>query len=152
MTRVWIVLVIVQRIPADIITAEYYAERYQRRPPPTAMPVILATRTPGPGVVVVNPASVVIRSPTPRLLAYPCPTIRRDPGPITITIGGPVNVAVDGGRSRMPDPAVISRVSPVAIDIKIFTTPNVSIVILRVITQPLCQVTLAFLHPEIPRI
>src|SRR6476659_1039839 len=143
-------LVVVQRIPANIIATKNNAERYQRRSPPAAVTVVLTTRAPCPVVVVVDPTAVVIRCPAPRFLAHPGPAIRRNPGPVTITIWGPVVVAVDCGRARMPNPAVVGRVGPVAIGIQIFTTPNVTVVVLRVITQSLGQITLAFLDPVIP--
>src|SRR5258706_7889755 len=151
MTRIRVVLVIVQRIPADVITKNYL-ERDQRGPPPTAMTVILAARTPGPIVVVVNPAAVVIRSPAPGLLAHPGPTIRRNPVPIPIPIWSPIVVTVDCAGLRMPDPAIVFGVSPIAIGIQVFATPNITIVILSVVTQPLRQVTLAFLNPVVPGI
>ena len=129
-TRMRIALVIVQRIPADVV-AERNGKRDERRPPPTAMPVITAARTPGPIVVVIDPAAVVIRRPAPRLVANPGPAVRRNPTPAAVTIGRPVIVVVDDRRVRTPDPTIVSRVSPVAVGIKVFGAPNVLVVILR---------------------
>ena len=151
MTRIRVMLVIVQRIPANVITKNY-SERDQRGPPPTAMPVILTARAPGPIVVVVNPATVVIWRPAPGLQAHPGPAIRWNPGPITITIGSPIVVSIDGAGVRVPDPAIIFGVGPIAVGIQIFTTPNITIVILSVVTHPLGQIALAFLDPIIPRV
>ena len=77
-SRVWISLVIVKRIPAIVIAKRkiHIHKSYERRSPPTAFPVELAARAPGPVVVVVNPAAIVIRRPTPGFIAHPGPAIR----------------------------------------------------------------------------
>ena len=51
---------------------------------------------------------------------------------------------------RSPDPAVVVRVGPVAIGIKIFAAPNIAVVILRVVTKPLGEETLAVTDPVVP--
>src|SRR6185369_9242378 len=64
----------------------------------------------------------------------------------------PIVVTVDCAGARMPDPAIVFGVSPVAVGIQVFATPNITIVILCVVTQSLRQVTLAFLDPVVPGI
>lgn len=68
-------MMIMKRVPANVI-AKRNVKRYQRGPPPTAMPVIPAARTPRPVVVVIDPAAIMIRSPAPRLIPNPGPAIR----------------------------------------------------------------------------
>ena len=115
-SRMRISLVIVQRIPAHVITKrDVEDKRDQRRAPPTSLFVKLAARAPRPVIVVVNPTTVVIRRPAPRLVTNPRPTVRRTPGPITVAIWRPVAVDADGARMWPPDPAVIICVSPLAI-------------------------------------
>src|ERR1043166_732985 len=146
-----VALIVVQRIPANVI-AERNVEYDQRRTPPTAVPVISTARTPGPVVVVIDPTSVMIRRPTPRLLAHPGPTIRITPGPIAITIRRPVVVAAQKSCTWLPDPAVVGGVTPVAVGIKIFGAPNVAIVILNVVTQTFSQIMFALVDPIVPGI
>src|SRR5687767_3019487 len=105
----------------------------ERRTPPTAMPVILTARTPGPVVVIVDPAAVVIRGPTPGLITNPGPAIRRNPDPVSVAIRRPVVIVVDNRNVWPPDPAIVIGVGPVAISVKVFGAPDVVVVILRVV-------------------
>src|SRR6185503_1253921 len=116
----WIALMIIKRIPTDVV-AEAYGERDQRRPPPAAMTVELAARTPGPIVVVVDPTAVVIRRPTPGLLAHPGPTVRRNPNPAAIAIRSPIVIVVYDSDVRAPNPAVVVNVGPIAVGVEIFS-------------------------------
>jgi hypothetical protein len=50
---------------------------------------------------------------------------------------------------RTPDPAEIICVSPLAIGGQFFRPPNVLVVILRVVTKLLRQVTLAIVYPRV---
>jgi hypothetical protein len=152
-TRMWISLVVIQRIPANVIAKrEVERERDQRRAPPTAVPIEQASWTPGPVTVVVNPASVVIRRPTPWLVTDPCPTIRRNPGPLPVTIRRPIAVNADRTRERTPDPTVIVSLDPVAVSTEIFAAPNIFVVVLDVILQSLREVLLALNNPIVNRV
>jgi hypothetical protein len=46
-----------------------------------------------------------------------------------------------------PDPAVIIRVSPIAVCIQIFSSPDVLVVILNVVSETLGQVALTIVDP-----
>jgi hypothetical protein len=116
------------------------------------MTVVIATRAPGPIVVVIDPAAIVVRGPTPWLITNPRPAVWRTPGPVTITIRGPVVIVVNYGRMRSPDPTVVACICPIAISIEIFGAPNIAIVVLNVIAQSLSQIMLAFFHPVVPGI
>ena len=142
-------MMITEWIPVNLITKRNI-ERDQCRTPPTSIPVIITARAPGPVVVVIDPAAVVIRGPTPRFVTHPRPTIRGAPGPTPITIRRPAVVVVDYGRVRPPDPAIVIRVGPIAIGIQIFGAPHVAVVILNVVTQALREIVLAPVDPVVP--
>ena len=55
-------------------------------------------------------------------------------------------------RVWSPDPAKVVGVSPVAIGIEIFRAPNVLVVILDVVTQPLREIALAIVDPIVNRV
>src|SRR6185295_178041 len=112
-SRMRVTLMIVQRIPANVI-AKRNVKRYQRGSPPAAVPVVKTSRAPRPVAVIVDPAAIVIRSPTPRFVAHPGPAIRGNPAPATVAIRRPVVVVIDYGLMRPPDPAVVVHVGPVA--------------------------------------
>src|SRR6185503_14303218 len=121
----WISLVVIQRVPAHVISKrDVENKRDQRRTPPTALSVELAARTPGPVAVVINPTPVVIRRPAPRLVTNPRPAVRGTPRPVTVAVRRPVAVDADGARTWTPDPAVIICVDPIAIGVEIFSTPD----------------------------
>lgn len=152
-TRMRIALVITQRIPADVITErDVENERDERRTPPAPVAIKQAARSPGPVTVVVNPAPVVIRRPSPRLVSNPRPAVRRAPRPLPVTIRRPIAVDVDRARKWTPDPTVIIGLDPVAIGVEILAAPDVLIVVLGVVLESLCEVTLAFRDPIINRI
>jgi hypothetical protein len=48
---------------------------------------------------------------------------------------------------RSPDPAIVGRVSPIAVCIEILCAPNVFIIVLGVVAKPLSQITLAVVYP-----
>src|SRR5687767_15629674 len=105
-TRPRITMMIRERIPRNVV-ADRNVESYESRTPPTTIAMVVAARTPGPVVVVVDPATVVIRSPTPRFISDPRPTVRPNPGPGPMTIRRPVYVVVDDRDMWSPDPAVV---------------------------------------------
>jgi hypothetical protein len=149
-TRMRIALVIIQRIPADVVTErDVEHERDQRRTPPTAVVVELAARAPRPVTVEVNPTAVVIRRPAPRLVANPRPAIRRTPGPLPVTIRRPIAVDADRAGKRTPDPTVVVSLDPIAIGLEILAAPNVFVVILVVVLQSLREIAFAFRDPII---
>src|SRR5439155_22401479 len=80
----WVSFVIRKWIPADVISeGEVNRNKSdQRRAPPASVAIVLAAGTPGPIVVVVDPAAVVIGSPAPGLITNPGPTVRRTPSPV----------------------------------------------------------------------
>src|SRR2546426_11584565 len=90
---------------------------------------IVAVRTPGPVVVVIDPAAIMIRRPAPRFVADPGPSVRLTPDPGAKTIRRPVVVVIDDCYVRSPDPAVVVDVSPTAVSIEIFRTPNVGVIV-----------------------
>src|SRR4026209_708004 len=91
--RMRIALVIIQRVPADVIAErDVEHKRDECGAPPASVPVVLAARAPGPVAVVINPTPVVIRRPAPRLVTNPRPTVRRTPRPMTVAIRRPVAV------------------------------------------------------------
>src|SRR6476620_4104650 len=132
-------------VPAIVVA---HIDDYNERGSPPAMTAEVCTaRTPGPVAAVIDPTSVVIWRPAPWFIPHPGPTIRRTPHPVTVTIRCPINVAVDGARMWSPDPPVIACVSPIAVRIEIFGTPNVFIIVLGVIAEPLSQITLTVVYP-----
>src|SRR5678815_4717013 len=116
------------------------------------MSVVVTARTPGPIVVVVNPAAVVVRSPAPWFIANPGPAVWPKPRPASITVRRPVVVIVDDCYVRAPDPAIVVSVRPVAVSIQIFRAPNSTVIVLSVVTHPLREVTFAIVNPVVPRI
>jgi len=132
-------------IPAIVIANIH--EDYKCGPPPAVIVEEGTARTPCPVTVVIHPSAVVIWCPAPRFISHPGPTIRRTPHPVTITIRRPIAVDVNRVRLRSPDPAVVGRVSPIAVCVEIFGAPNVFIIVLGVVTKTLGQVTLAIVHP-----
>src|SRR5215213_7177204 len=149
-SRMWISLVIIQRVPAHVIAErEVEHKRNERGTPPAPLLVEPAARRPGPIIVVVNPTTVVIRRPAPRLITNPRPTVRRTPRPMTVAIWRPIAVGVDGARTRPPDPAVVVRVSPVAVRVEIFGAQDVFVEILHISLLKLCVILLALFYPII---
>src|SRR5690242_4215524 len=149
-TRMRIALVIIQRIPTDVIAKrDVKHERHQRRTPPTAIAIKLAARTPRPVTVVINPATIVIRRPSPRLVSNPRPTVRRTPGPLPVTIWHPIAIPADRARERTPDPTVIVGLNPIAVRIEILAAPNILVVIPGIVLESLRQVALAIRDPVI---
>ena len=132
-------------IPAIVIAN--INEDYECGPPPAVIAEVGTARTPCPVPVVIHPSAVVIWRPAPRFITHPGPTIRRTPHPVTITIRRPITVNVNRGRMRSPDPAVVGRVSPIAVCVEVFGTPNVFIIVLGVVTKTLSKVTLAVVYP-----
>jgi hypothetical protein len=122
-------------------------EYYKRGSPPTVIAEVRTPRTPCPVTVVIHPSSIVIWRPSPGFITHPGPTIRRTPYPVTVSIWRPINVDVNGARVRSPDPAVVGRVSPIAVCIEILCTPNVVIIVLGVVAKALSQITLAVVYP-----
>src|SRR5437879_12219234 len=90
---------------------------------------IIAVRTPGPVVVVINPAAIVIRRPAPRFVADPGPAVRIAPEPRPETIRRPVVVVIDDGNVRTPDPAVVVGVRPTAVGAESLRAPEARSVI-----------------------
>jgi len=131
-------------IPTIVIT--HIDEDYERGSPPAVIAEVGTPRTPRPVTVVIHPSSVVIWRPSPGFITHPGPTIRRTPYPVTISIWRPINV-VDGARMRSPDPAVVGRVTPIAVCIEILGAPNVFIIVLGVVAKSLSQITLAVVYP-----
>ena len=109
----------------------------------------MTARTPGPIIVVIDPAPIVIRGPAPRFIPDPRPAIGRAPGPVAVTIGRPVVVDIDYGRVRTPDPTIVRHIRPIAISIEIFSAPNVFIIVLNVVMRSLGQIALAIIHPTV---
>lgn len=133
-TRTRISLVIRQRVPTNIVAERNVEhERDECRSPPTAMSVMLTSRTPCPIPIVVYPATVVVRRPTPRFIPDPCPAVRRTPRPMAITIRRPVGECADGCHMRPPDPAVVFGIGPITVSVEILCAPNVLVVILDVV-------------------
>ena len=125
---------------------------YQRRPPPAAPRTVVAVRAPGPIIIVVDPAAIVIRRPAPGLVTNPRPAVRRNPNPLTIPIRRPVVVVVDDRDLRSPDPAVIVCIGPTAIRIEIFPAPDIIVQVAHVVVilQPRGQITFAIVDPVVP--
>ena len=147
-TRMRIALVIRQRVPADVVSKRYVEhKRDEGRPPPTALAMELTARTPGPGVVVVDPTAVVIRRPTPRFMSDPGPTVRWTPRPLPITIRRPIVVGSDHACARHPHPAVVVGVPPITVSIEIFRAPNVFVKILNVLFGALREMALTLVYP-----
>src|SRR5438128_7918618 len=116
--------------------------------------LIADARTPGPIVVVIDPAAVVIRRPTPGLLSHPGPAVWGAPRPVSIAIRRPVVVDVDYGSVRPPDPAVIVGVNPITIGVQFFRAPDIGIVIPNavIVSQPSCQLCFATGYPIVPAV
>jgi len=150
-TRVWIPLVVVKRIPA-IIVAKRDMERDECRSPPTSISVVPTAWTPRPSIVVIDPPSEVIRRPTPGFVTNPRPTIRWAPRPMAVTIWNPIIVDAYGGTAWQPNPTKFSCVRPIAIGIQIFRPPKILVVILNVVPQPLCEIALAIIHPVVKEV
>ena len=150
-TRVRIAVVIRQRIPADV-GSEREVESNERRPPPTAVPVVPAARHPDPVVVVEDPAAVVIRRPSPRFVADPRPTVWWTPGPMAVSIWRPICVTRQDSGPWPPGPAEFVVVAPVAPRREIFCSPHELVVILNVVTQALREKTFAVVHPIVNRV
>jgi hypothetical protein len=132
---VWIALVIVERIPAITTPTEIeMKERHQGAAPPTMVPVKLATRTPSPSAVVVDPTSIVIRGPTPWFISNPGPAEWRTPRPVSVAIGCPIVIKVYDSLMWPPDPTVVFGVIPITVAVEIFSAPNIFIKVLNVIT------------------
>jgi len=149
-TRMRIALVIVQRIPADVVAKrDVENKRDQRRTPPTAIVIKLAARTPSPVTVDINPTTVVIRRPAPWLVTNPRPAIRRTPGPLTVTIRRPIVIHADRAWERTPDPTVVVGLDPIAVSLEILAAPNILVVVLVVVLQSLREIPLAFHDPVI---
>ena len=110
----------------------------------------MAAGTPHPVVVVINPSPVVIRRPAPGFISDPGPTVWRTPRPISVTIRSPVVVVIDDRRMRLPDPAVIARIDPIAVCVEVFGAPDVTVVIAIVITQAFGEVSFAICDPVLP--
>src|SRR5687768_9429682 len=98
----------------------------------------MAARHPGPRVVVVDPASVVIRRPTPWFVTDPRPAIGRTPRPMTVAVRRPVAERVDHARVRLPDPTVIAGLRPVAVVAEVFGAPNIFVEVLIFIAKASC--------------
>ena len=143
-------MVIAQWIPTIVIA--YIDEDYERRSPPTMISKVSTARTPGPVAAVIYPTSVVVRRPTPRLVTDPGPAIRGTPHPVTITIRRPIRIDVDDGIMRSPDPTVVRRVRPITIRVEIFSAPDITVVILCVVTKSFREIALAIIDPLVPRI
>jgi len=142
--------VIAKWIPTIVVV--YIDEYHECRSPPASIMQVCTTRTPPPVTIEKHPTSVVIGRPTPRFITYPSPTVRWTPNPVTITIGCPISVDIDGGGMRSPDPAIVGRVSPIAVGIKIFSSPYVLVVILNVVPETLRQIALAVVDPFVNRV
>src|SRR5262245_22969443 len=81
-------------VPVAITKREIELEKgYERGTPPSAIALKLATRTPRPVTVVIDPATIVIWRPAPFFIAHPGPAIRRAPDPMAITIRRPIAVS-----------------------------------------------------------
>lgn len=151
--RTWIAMTIGKRVPANLVAkVNINYKGHQGRSPPTALAIVLTTRSPRPGVVVVDPTAVVIRSPTPGFKAYPSPSIWRTPGPLAIAIRRPVIVTSQGVRMRPPDPTIFAGVGPCAVGVEIFRAPDVIVVVVSVIAELLNQEALAFVDPIVERV
>src|SRR5882724_6747736 len=150
----WITLVIRQRIPAVAVSERKMNgnKGHQRRSPPTAMTVVMTTRTPGPVVVVVDPTTVVIGGPAPRFISHPCPTVRWAPGPVSITIRRPIIVDIYYCCAGPPNPPVVGGIGPISIGIEILSSPHVLVVVLSIVPQALGQIAFAITDPTIQRI
>jgi hypothetical protein len=144
-------MVISKRIPIDMIPKRD-VETYQRRTPPTAVPVVTAARTPSPVVVVVNPAAVVIGRPSPWFITHPSPPIWRTPDPIPISVGRPIVVSTDRVWVWSPNPSIIGGVHPSAVGVQIFSAPDVRVVILRVVAHPVRKISLTIFNPVVPEV
>lgn len=95
-SRMRILLVVIQRVPADVVAKrEVEDKRDERGPPPASVSVKLAARAPRPVAVVINPAAIVIRRPAPRLVTDPRPAVRRAPAPLAVAIRSPIAVDVE---------------------------------------------------------
>ncbi|ARF86117.1 ROK family xylose-responsive transcription regulator [Burkholderia cenocepacia] len=77
---------------------------------------------PGPAVVHVRPAAVVIRREAPRRVVDPGPAPRRLPDPVAVVIRRPVGRRV----VRHPDRAVVRRFAPRAVRIEILVAGDVA--------------------------
>src|ERR1051325_4324096 len=142
-----------QRIPCDLLVGGGVDvdEGDEGRSPPVAPgDMALTTRGPAPVVVVIDPASIVIRSPAPGLVADPRPPVRRTPAPLAVAVRGPVVIVIDDGRRGTPDPAVITRVDPIAVSVQFLCAPDVRVVVTlaRLVAQALGQLALA--TPPVP--
>lgn len=130
-----IAIAIMKWVPTDVVAKrkiDYECD--ERRTPPTAFAVKLATRRPGPVTVVVNPATEMIRRPSPRFIADPSPAVGRNPDPLAVTIWRPVRITADDFSVWPPDPAVVVGPGPYAIVIEVFRAPNVVIVMALVLS------------------
>lgn len=87
-------MIVRERVPTNLIAVRDM-ESDECRPPPTAMTIVSAARTPCPIVVVINPTTIVIRRPAPRFMAHPSPTVRRHPNPTAIAIRRPIAITLD---------------------------------------------------------
>src|SRR5687768_7463486 len=119
-------------------------------PPPAAMAVVLAAWTPGPVVVVVDPAAVVIGCPAPRFISHPRPAIRWTPRPITMTVRCPVRVIVNNRCVWSPDPTIVVDVRPRSVSVEVFRAPDVTVIVLVVVAHPLRQVIFSIVNPAVP--
>src|SRR2546427_10821547 len=90
---------------------------------------IIAVRTPGPVVVVINPAAIVIRRPAPRLVPDPGPTVWIAPEPRPETIRRPVAEVVDDWHVTSPDQNVVVGVTPTPVCIEDFLAPTFPFVV-----------------------
>jgi len=153
MPRMRIPLVIIERVPADVVAKrDVENKRDQRGPPPASLPIKLAARAPRPIAVVLNPAAVVIRRPAPRLVTNPRPAVRRTPTPLAVAIRRPVAVYAQRARMRPPDRAIVVCIDPIAVVGKIFGAEDVFVEIFRVRPLPLREILLTLFHPFINRI
>ena len=71
---------------------------------------------------------------------------------MTVSIRRPVAERVDHTRVRTPDPTVFTRVAPFAVTIEIFCAPNVFVVVLVCLSEPLREITLAIADPLVNRV
>src|SRR6185503_3810241 len=124
----------------------------KRRTPPAAFSRVVTVRTPCPIVVVIDPTAIVIWGPSPRLITNPRPAVWLAPGPIAMAVRRPIKIVVDDCYVGAPDPSVVLRVFPTAICVQFFCAPDVIVIVLIVVIQPLRQVAFAVVNPVVPSI
>jgi len=64
-----------------------------------------------------------------------------------VAIWRPIVIRGNHGPARLPDPAKVVRVEPIAIGIEFLRAPDVLVVILNIPSETLCEMALALFYP-----